>query len=82
MRIEFDFKPTIFKVFFVLLLIGGSFFPLEGEVRFAYEILWYPFSFFLHFPPFVAQDKPWFVSRVGIITAAILWACLGGGLSN
>jgi hypothetical protein len=47
------------------------------EVHFAADpILFYPFYPFLGFEPFVYHDKPWFVTPIGGVFAAIVWGSL------
>ena len=67
-------SPSFPKLVAPILFIVAAVLP---EVHFAADpILFYPFYPFLGFEPFVYHDKPWFVTPIGGLFAAIVWGSL------
>ena len=70
------FRPTIRKGIVPVALILMSFIPDMLIQQGLFGILSYPLSFIYHGPPFVYRDKPMFITPVGAIVTAIVWAII------
>jgi hypothetical protein len=68
----FDFRIGKAKLIILTALwVGVGIEPFSVLFR---EMLWWPFSFFLNFPPFVCNDKHWYVSPYGALLANAAWS--------
>ena len=70
------FRPTFGKVIAPLALVFLSFIPNMLIQQGLFGVLSYPLSFIYHGPPFVYRDKPMFITPVGAIVTAVVWAVI------
>jgi hypothetical protein len=70
------FRPTFRKVIAPLALVLLSFIPDMLIQQGLFGILSYPLSFIYHGPPFVYRDKPAYITPIGAVATALVWAIL------
>lgn len=70
------FRPTFRKAIVPVALVLLSFIPDMLIRQGLFGILSYPLSFIYHGPPFVYRDKPMFITPVGAVATAVVWAVI------
>lgn len=68
------FRPTFGKAIVPVALVLLSLIPEMLIQQGLFSILSYPLSFIYHGTPFVYRDKPMFITPVGAIVTAVVWA--------
>jgi hypothetical protein len=70
------FRPTFGKLLAPVALVFLSFIPDMLIQQGLFGILSYPLSSIYHGAPFVYADKPMFITPLGAVVTAVVWAVI------